>query len=78
MGRSVSDPERMARVLFGECGGGGNYFPVPVPYRDVTLPVKLHAVLLFCFLLLWRLCWRRRQRSTGSRVICVCWDGTVV
>ena len=31
----------MARVLFGERGGGENYFPVPVSYRDVTLPEKL-------------------------------------
>jgi hypothetical protein len=41
MGRSVSDLERMARVLFGERGSGESYFPVPVSYRDVTLPEKL-------------------------------------
>ena len=41
MGRSVGDLERMARVLFGERGGREDYFPVPVPYRDVTLPEKL-------------------------------------
>ena len=41
MGRSVADIERMARVLFGERGGRQDYFPAPVPYRDVTLPKKL-------------------------------------
>ncbi len=42
MGRSVADLECMARVLFGERGGGRqDYFPAPVPYRDVTLPKTL-------------------------------------
>jgi hypothetical protein len=41
MGRSVTDLELMARVLFGELGGREAYFPAPVPYRDVTLPEKL-------------------------------------
>ncbi len=41
MGRSVADLERMARVLFGERGGSQDYFPAPIPYRDVTLPEKL-------------------------------------
>jgi len=42
MGRSVADIERMARVLFGERGAGRqDYFPAPVPYRDVTLPKTL-------------------------------------
>jgi hypothetical protein len=31
----------MARVLFGVRGGSQDYFPAPVPYRDVTLPEKL-------------------------------------
>jgi len=31
----------MARVLFGERGGSQDYFPAPIPYRDVTLPEKL-------------------------------------
>jgi hypothetical protein len=39
MGRSVADLERAARVLFGERSGSRHdYFPAPVPYRDVTLP----------------------------------------
>jgi amidase len=41
MGRSVADLELMARVLFGERGGSQDCFPVPIPYRDVTLPKKL-------------------------------------
>ena len=41
MGRSVADVERMARVLFGERGGSQDYFPAPVPYRDVALPKTL-------------------------------------
>ncbi|KAI0278662.1 amidase signature domain-containing protein, partial [Russula brevipes] len=41
MGRSVEDLERMARVLFGVRSGSQDYFPAPVPYRDVTLPEKL-------------------------------------
>jgi hypothetical protein len=42
MGRSVADLERVARVLFGERSGGRqDYFPAPVPYRDVTLPKML-------------------------------------
>jgi Asp-tRNA(Asn)/Glu-tRNA(Gln) amidotransferase A subunit family amidase len=41
MGRSVADLERVARVLFGERSGGQDYFPAPVPYRDVTLPKTL-------------------------------------
>jgi hypothetical protein len=41
MGRSVADLDRMARVLFGERGGGQDYFPAPIPYRDVVLPEKL-------------------------------------
>ena len=41
MARSVADLERVARVLFGERGNGQDYFPAPVPYRDVTLPEKL-------------------------------------
>ena len=44
MGHSVADLERMARILFtersGACGGQ-DYFPAPVPYRDVTLPKML-------------------------------------
>ncbi len=42
MGRSVADLERMARILFGERSGGKqDYFPAPIPYRDVTLPKTL-------------------------------------
>jgi hypothetical protein len=41
MGRSVADLERVARVLFGERSAGQDYFPAPVPYRDVTLPKTL-------------------------------------
>ena len=41
MGRSVADLERMARVLFGERSGREDYFPAPVPYRDVTISEKL-------------------------------------
>ena len=41
MGRSVADLERMARVLLGERVGKQDYFPAPVPFRDVTLPKKL-------------------------------------
>ena len=42
MGRSVADLERMARVLFGERDASRQeYFPAPVPYRDVTLPKTL-------------------------------------
>ena len=41
MGRSVADLERMARVLFGDRGGGQHYFPAPIPYQDVALPEKL-------------------------------------
>jgi len=41
MGRSVADLERAARVLFGARGSGDDYFPAPVPYRDVALPEKL-------------------------------------
>ena len=42
MGRSVADIERMARVLFGERSARRqDYFPAPVPYRDVTLPKTL-------------------------------------
>lgn len=41
MGRSVADLERMARALFGERGDSQDYFPAPIPYRDVTLPEKL-------------------------------------
>ena len=42
MGRSVADLERAARVLFGERDASRQeYFPAPVPYRDVTLPKTL-------------------------------------
>ena len=42
MGRSVADLERTARVLFADRSGGRqDYFPAPVPYRDVTLPKTL-------------------------------------
>jgi amidase len=42
MGRSVADLERAARVLFGDRNDGRqDYFPAPVPYRDVTLPKTL-------------------------------------
>jgi Asp-tRNA(Asn)/Glu-tRNA(Gln) amidotransferase A subunit family amidase len=41
MGRSVADLERVARVLFGDRGSSEDYFPAPVPYRDVTLPGTL-------------------------------------
>jgi hypothetical protein len=41
MGRSVADLERVARVLLGERGARHDYFPAPVPYRDITLPEKL-------------------------------------
>lgn len=42
MGRSVADLERVSRVLFGERSAGTeDYFPAPVPYRDVTLPKTL-------------------------------------
>jgi hypothetical protein len=42
MGRSVADLERMARLLFGERDASRqDYFPAPVPYRDVTLPKRL-------------------------------------
>ncbi len=41
MARSVADLERVARVLFGERGNEQDYFPAPIPYRDVTLPEKL-------------------------------------
>ncbi|KAI9509118.1 amidase [Russula earlei] len=38
MGRSVADLERVTRVLLGERRARHDYFPAPVPYRDVTLP----------------------------------------
>lgn len=41
MARSVSDLERMSRVLFGSRDGEDSYFPTPIPYRDVKLPEKL-------------------------------------
>ena len=41
MARSVSDLERMSRVLFGARDGEDSYFPAPIPYRDVKLPEKL-------------------------------------
>ncbi|VDC00957.1 unnamed protein product [Peniophora sp. CBMAI 1063] len=39
MGRSVEDLKIVAQVLFGQ--RNSNYFPAPVPYREISLPKKL-------------------------------------